>query len=329
MSHETYKELLQLAVLNELGDADARRLHEHLDTCAECQAEFTELTQMMTVIGESGVTEPTDEMLWEARRNLRASLSKEPSTNSVLARVTQSVAPAGSASAAPQSSWKDWFTGFRVGLTGLAGAAAGFAIAFLALGGETPTTPEQGQQLASVHEMGEPAIENVRFIGSSASRDLIEVQYELVRPVRLKAPATDERMVNLLSHAMTESPNTGVKLAAIKALDGQVEAKVPMDPDIKDAFVATLMSDANPAVRKQALRVLQRVSFDDSIRDACLYVLNNDNNPALRIAAINTLAEASLEGYDPGPELYDLLNENEDIRFHSGAFIKEVSEDVQ
>lgn len=337
MSHDKYKEWLYLAVSDELPEDETRQLHAHLTECEACELTFAELSQTLTLFGESGVAEPTDEMLWEARGNLRDALSRQPSKNSVLARVTQSVAPAGSGSDIPrreEGGWRSWFTGFRAPLTGFAGAAAGFVVAMLVLQGPsgpaTTDTVAGGRMLAPNHEMGEAEISNVRFVNTSARSDVIEVEYDLIRPVRLKADATDPRMKGVLAHAITSEPNTGVRLAAMKALDSPDRVQ-PMDDTIKAAFLATLRSDANPAVRREALRVLQSMPFDIGIRDACFYVLENDNNAALRIAAINILASAALEGYDPGPQIYDLLDteENDYVRFHTGAFIKEVDDDVQ
>ena len=92
MSHERYKDWLRLAVANEISTDDMRLLRVHLGECDSCRTEFQELRQMMTTLMERGVTESSEEMLWEARRNLQSALEKENSVSSISTRVTQSVA---------------------------------------------------------------------------------------------------------------------------------------------------------------------------------------------------------------------------------------------
>ena len=70
MSHERYKSWLRLAVANEITTDDMRLLRQHLGECDSCRTEFQELRQMMTTLMERGVEEPSEDMLWEARRNL-------------------------------------------------------------------------------------------------------------------------------------------------------------------------------------------------------------------------------------------------------------------
>jgi len=336
MNHEHYRDWIHLAIAEELGDAESRMLRDHLVECEACRAELEELSSLIKTIGAGGVAEPTERMLWEARRNLSESLRREPSISSVLGRVAQRVAPAGSGVSSPRPSRPSmWFTGWRVAFTGLAGALAGFFVAFMVIGAPTPQQPAPSQTVGTDfadanREMGPPAIANVRFVNTSPRNDVMEVEYDVVRPVRLRAPVTDEHVQRLLAYALVNESNTSQQLRAINALDKLVD-QPSADPRIQTALIETLKSDANPAVRKQAIRVLGGMPFGDDIRDACLYVLENDTNAALRIAAINLLAGATLKGYEPGEKLYDVLKSDESdyIRSHTAAFIQEVNDDVQ
>ena len=78
MKHDTFKELMRLAVLDELDKEGWVSLEGHLVDCSECKVEFDELKLLVTLVGESRGAEPSDEMLWEARRNLHEALADEP-----------------------------------------------------------------------------------------------------------------------------------------------------------------------------------------------------------------------------------------------------------
>lgn len=335
MSHERYKNWLRLAVANEITTDDMRLLRQHLGECNSCRVEFQELRQMMTTLMERGVEEPSEDMLWEARRNLHAALEKEQPVSSILTRKTQSVAsqfPHGS----PHSTanwFAGWLTGFRIPLVGATAAAVGFFIGYLAFAGTPAPVAEQDPDVAYEsgvidQELGGPMIANVRFLNRDPKGGEIEIQYDLVRPIRLRANVEDDRMQRVLAYAVVNEDNAGTRLRAIDALD--THGKRVYDNDVKLALIRSVQSDPNAGVRQHSMKVLQGMPFDRDIKEASLYVLANDDNPGLRVAAIDLLSKARLEGHVPGQEIYDFMTTNlrsEDdafLRARSTAFIEEV-----
>ncbi len=337
MKHDTFKELMRLAVLDELGEEGRKSLEGHLDDCAECRAEFVELESLVTLVGESRAAEPSDEMLWEARRNLSAALADEPvpgvqPAESLLKRLTQGMAWSGSRSAvSPTSGVSSWVRGFRVTFAGAAAVAAGVLIGYLAFGRVAPSavdpTPVETTQLDDL--LGKPNYRNVRFVNVDPRNGEVEFEYDVVRPARFKAGIDDKRVQRLLANVVTSEGNPGARLEAINTIGAYIEE--PKDDKIKQALVHAARFDANPGVRKHALYVLYQMPFDDDIKEACLHVLGNDNNAGLRIAAINILAAATLDGHLENRDLSDAVgadlarDENKFIKTQYGEFLQEVN----
>ena len=340
MNHEKYRELLQLAIIEEISGEAMKSLTDHLSECDMCRAEFNELRQLTTTIAESGAPEPSERMLWETRRRLFEANLREPSMQSGLARVTQGVAPAVSSPSTGQGSfspgfltrgWSGWFQGFRWALSGAAAVVVGLLIGYVAFGRGVPqSTPVAANWEQYGHEIGPVDVSNVRFVETASPTGEIEIQYDLTRPVRLRAAVDDQRMQRMLAYALLNGENDGVRLQAINAVGaGKTTAR---GRDIKQALIEAMTSDPNAGVRKQSLDVLSQFPFDEDIKNACFSVLADDRNPGMRVAAINLLAAAAQKGDVVGPEIYDRLrNQFQDERYlrtSSGAFIQEAN-DVQ
>ena len=337
MNHKQFKEWLQLSFVDEITDEENGLLREHLAKCEECRADFHELQRLMTHLGESGAKEPSEQLLWAARQNLREAIRRDSLTESILTRLTQGVAPAGSGprgrstiSPGSRGGWMGWFGGFRSALSGAAAIAIGVFIGYLAFaGGTTPPAPYEAGEVAG--EIGGPDIANVRFVDWDPRDGQIELQYDLVRPVRLRTTVEDDRVQRVLAHALLTEDNAGVRLKAINALDARA-TRVP-GPDVKLALINALQTDPNAGVRREALRVLQDLPFDTDIKDACLYVLGHDENPGMRVASINLLSGARLAGHPLGHDVYEFLNttlQDEDdplLRSRSAVFFEEVQDE--
>jgi HEAT repeat protein len=119
----------------------------------------------------------------------------------------------------------------------------------------------------------------------------------------------------VLSSALLYEQNPGVRLRAANAFRAY-ETQLP-DPEVKSSLITVLLSDENPAVRKEALSVLQKFSFDAEIKRAFLSVLSRDKNPGLRVAAIKSLeTSGALDA-----ETYDVLRDR--LKADDNDYIKE------
>jgi anti-sigma factor RsiW len=297
MEHDRFKEWLHLSVYDELGEDAKRQLDAHVQSCAECRREREELVRMLETITASSAGETPEETLTAARQNLSAVLSKEP-----VHSVTRE--PARGEPIMSRLFGGGWRLGYRFALAGAAMLAVGYFIGYLAFGRIQPDSPVPKVDLLASDPF--TTVSNVHFVDADATDGEVELLYDEVRPARLRAPADDQRMRELLAHAILNGSNPGVRLEAINVYERDENIALP--GDVKDAFLEALVSDPNAGVRRQALLVLQRLPFDDEIKGAMLFVLSHDENPGLRIAAMNYLSGVAVDGELPENEFRDILD---------------------
>jgi hypothetical protein len=300
MKHGRFTEWLYLSVFDELGADEKRRLDEHVASCEECQREREAIVRMLDKVTASGAGEPSDELLASAQQSLRAALWKESLTQAAADR------PAERGSIWTRifgSAGGGWFTGYRPALAAAATLCVGFYMGFLVFDREQPaaTVPQPRQ------DANEPytEISNVRFVDANIDDGEVDIIYDQVRPMRLQTRVDDQRVQDVLTYAMLNEDNPGVRLKALRAFELAPKAAPP--GDMKQAFIEAMTSDPNEGVRLQALQVLRRLPFDDDIKDSLIFVLSNDVNPGIRVAAMNFLAERAMEGAIPEQEMYDIL----------------------
>jgi len=154
---------------------------------------------------------------------------------------------------------------------------------------------------------GDTRITNVRFVTSDPSTGEIEFAFEAVKAVKMKGHINDEQIQRVLSHAIMNDQNVGVRLASISAVSS-VQA-LP-DKEIKSALIAALESDQNAGVRAEAMKALRSYGADPEVREALLFVLTHDKNPALRITAINSLDSARTKGQVLDENMLNILRQS-------------------
>jgi hypothetical protein len=60
---------------------------------------------------------------------------------------------------------------------------------------------------------------------------------------------------------------------------------VNQDPQVRDAVLQTLISDANSGVRLQALRMVEPMKADSSVRSVLIKLASSDENASIRSQA--------------------------------------------
>jgi hypothetical protein len=305
MRHQEIKELIPLLVYDELDQDERFLLEQHLETCEECRAESAELKQALSLAGKP--LEVDDRTLAEVRRELRLRLA--------MAR------EASRASWLSGWQWSRLVPRLQTAVAGVVCLVIGLTAGYFVYRGQ----PTPGAVTLAPDGRGPVSIGNVRFIDADPSDGQVEFTYDTVEPMRYRGSVNDRRAREVLSAALVDGQNPGIRLRAADLLTDE-RLKRP-DADVKRALITAVKMDENNGVRKQALQALLNFPFDNDIRDALLFVLSNDPNPALRIAAINGI---KTERYRD-PEVLRVLENrgrtdgNEYIRLRSGAILEEVT----
>ena len=323
LSHEQWEEWLELSRYGELSDADQRQLDDHLETCDRCRAYRARLEDFRLVMEDAAPPRPGEADLREARGNLwsAATLSRpDPSSAKEwidrfldgLQRLTFTAYP----------SWRSVLGGALLLFVGL---VAGYYLAFQGGRALGFTAPGMGQTDLLTND--DVAISNVRFVDSDVPDGTLGLRFEAVRPVQIIGPVDDPEIQRVLTFAVLNEQNPGVRLRAVNAVSAS--ERLHSDNEIRDALVTALKTDSNAGVRGEAFNALSRYPFDEEIRAAMIHTLVFDENPALRINAINRLQDQVPASFDEQLESVlrtrMVLDENAYIRTKARTVLSNLS----
>jgi hypothetical protein len=283
MKHDQYKELLHLSFYNELNDEERSVLDEHIKTCAECRMESEALRKLESALVQVPRFEVNDQLLDEARRELRVALRLER---------------------AKRPFWSEWIErldvlsspGLRLALGSVATLVIGFSIGYLVFfpgGDESVTRTMPGLNQATA-QRSETRVSNFRLLQQTPDAGEVEFSFDLVTPVRMRGNVNDNAVQRVMAQALLSDQNPGARLLTVSALANQVEATKTPDKEIKAALIQAMKLDANVGVRRQALKAIQKFQLDKDIKDALLFILKNETNPGMRIDVINYLEQPVL-----------------------------------
>jgi hypothetical protein len=321
MTHDRYRDLLTLSASGGI-DADGQAvLERHLQACERCRKEYEDLQSFhAALLAHRPGIDPDDRLLGEARQELRVALRNERARRSAVFGLP------------------GWFEAgyiapvYRIALGAAFTLALGF---FLGRSLFPPSAGEETPRLASPLPAGgvrpeeeETRITNVHFVEHGNGTGEVEFTFDAVTPVRMRGSIDDPKIQKVLTHAMLNEENPGVRLKAVNAINRQgVETQ---DVETKSALIKALEMDANAGVRKEALNALRRLPFDGEIKKALLRALISDANPGLRVAAINALDSARTSALGVDSDILTVLKlkaetDNNYIRVKARAVILEAT----
>jgi hypothetical protein len=269
------------------------------------------MKKFRSFVSEHTDSKTADDLLGDARTQLRAALRHERTAPSTMRSVLEFL----SGIVSPRTAW-----------SGAGMLSLGLLIGYCSF---APTGNEHSVVLQPVTERTEEgpktSITNIRFIDSDASDGEVEFEFDAVAPMHVKGKIDDPEVQRLLTHALLNESNAGVRLSTMNAIRDQTASSKTVDPAIKAALITSMKSDVNPGVRSEALRVLQQYTFDDDIRDALLFVIARDSNSGIRVAAINALELAKMDGTRFDEATVNALKEkNHYIRNRAVNLVKEI-----
>ena len=312
MEHQVFKEMIQLALLNELNDDEMKELHNHLIECNECQLEYENLTKFYTEINESKPNKVDEYFLHDAREQFRQKLNYELSRQSIIEKLFNTIR-------------KNLWIYKRPALAGAFSLVLGLILGYLVFSPGTSNVSLFGEN--NISNEKNPEITNVRFLNNGSLNGEVEFTFDAVKQIKMKGKINDPSIQKILAEALVNEKNPGIRIRTVSELANQMGEST--NPKVKQALITALKYDSNPAVRREALKALLEYPYDNEINDCLLFVLQNDNNSALRIAAINGLASAKLNGQNINEETLKVLNQkvknddNEYVRIRAASLLKE------
>ncbi|HEV8537663.1 MAG TPA: HEAT repeat domain-containing protein [Bacteroidota bacterium] len=324
MNHEQVKEQIELLYYDELDRREREEAEAHMGSCAECRSLFDELKKLHGVLAQFQPMEADEKLLADARVGLQSALRDERLNRSWWERVSGLTV----GFLLPQ---------YRIAFGGVATITIGVVIGYVAF--KSPSVPVQppaqmqGQQAVMQERPALPEggqISNVRFIDSDTRDGDVEFSFDAVMPMHLKGKVNDPQIQQVLSYALLNEQNPGVRLRSVSAMGS--EQGVQNDEEVKHVLITALKSDDNAGVRKEALQALQKFAFDDEIKKTFMDVLVHDSNSAIRIAAINALDSTRTKGITPDQDLMDIFKDkmtsdkNPYVRIRAKAALQEANQ---
>jgi hypothetical protein len=315
MNHNEIKKLIRLSLYGELANEEQSVLELHLKDCDECRNELEQQRNLLSLISDKK-NEVDDKLLMEARAQLRGAIRNERQHKGFFDNVVQYL--------------NDFITiPFRAVLSGAALLAIGFFVGYLFYGSsaiETIIVEDKTNNEFPVFQ-DDVTISNISFIDSDPSDGEVEFTFVAMKPVYLKGRVDDPKIQSILTYSMLNEQNPGSRFNSINAMVS--ERPIKFDKDVKDALITVVMTDENPGVRREALKLMKKLPYDEDVKSALIYVLTTDTSSGLRIEAINTLVDAGKKGFTLNKKEIDLFkqklqtDDNSYIRYRTKTILQE------
>jgi hypothetical protein len=315
MNHNEFKQMIQLSLYGELPQEKQKLLLLHIESCVECRTELEQQKNFMSLITGNKYLEVNEELLKEARIQLRGGLRIERSKSIWFPKFSVNII-------------KLFSSPSKLALGTISVLIIGIVLGSILFGREKQNIIKSNTDFTDISlTENQMRVANLRFTDSDMSDGEVEFTFDAVKPVRLIGSVNDPKIQSILTYAMLNDQNPGSRLNSINAMDSY--GNISIDKDIKDALVTVVMTDNNPGVRREAINLLDRVGYDESVKQAYLYVLLNDSSSALRIEALNALMDAAKQGHKLNQNDVDLviqkanLDNNNYIKLKSKTLIEE------
>lgn len=301
------RERMPLLVTESLGAVEREQAHQHIESCAECTAEWDRTRETWKLLAEApdlpvprrvrnrfldevermgGVAPRTAVVIPFTRRPAFRRLAQAAAI-AVIAGGAYFAGTTRGGSAAPPAD------------VASAAPAPSFRIAENTLLSTDQLSPEIA---------GSPAISNVRFIENPGRPGEVGMSFDFTQKVTVQGKPTDQSLVNLAAYVLGDSDHpTSSRSNAIEWVRETYSNSETTDPQIVTALANVLRSDAHEGVRLKAVETLRSLPpaslgpASAQARQALIAALQNDPNPDVRIKAIEALANLGTgpTGFDP------------------------------
>jgi len=315
MNHNEIKKLIRLSLYGELSNEEQSLLKLHLKDCDECRNELEQQRNLLSLISDKKY-EVDDKLLMEARAQLRGAIRNERGHKGFFDNIVQHLN-------------NFIIIPFRLVLSGAALLVIGFFVGYLFYGSSSADIniiPDKTDNQFPVFQ-DDVTISNISFIDSDPSDGEVEFTFVAIKPVYLKGRVDDPKIQSILTYSMLNEQNPGSRFNSINAMVS--ERPIKFDDDVKNALITVVMTDENPGVRREALKLMKKLPNDEDVKRALIYVLTNDTSSGLRIEAINNLVEVGKKGFPLNKNEIDLFkqklqtDDNSYIRYRTKTILQE------
>jgi hypothetical protein len=271
---------LPFLLYGELSFDEEENLHQHLEHCEGCQAEFARIQSFHNAF-DSVELDADQKLLFDCRRRLRVN-----------------VAALAEADAKQPRRLAVWFSrllpSFPLSPLRPIGALALVAVGFF--GGRFVQTGPDGMPLVNPSSF-EPVASRVRYVEPDGTGQ-VQIVLEETRQRVLSGGMQEEPIRRLLLAAVRESADPGVRVGTMDLLKSQSQST-----EVRRALLHALQHDPNAGVRLKALEGLRSSARDPETLRVLTHVLLTDTNPGLRTQAVDLLTAS------PEPSLAGVLQE--------------------
>ena len=221
MKHQKYLEMMELALLKELNDAELKELHKHLIDCDDCQYEYDRLNNFYKSIEKLERKEIDEFSLQNARRDLRLALDKEISNRSFFVKMIDSL-----------RNFTFYYS--KPIMVGTSSLAVGLFVGYVMF----HSTGKDNFINTSLVDQNATKITNVRFEQPAGINGDVQFTYDAIQPVTMKGNINDPEIQMVLAQALLNEKNPGSRYRTVSEIANQTaENKSVIDPKIKTALI--------------------------------------------------------------------------------------------
>jgi len=101
------------------------------------------------------------------------------------------------------------------------------------------------------------------------------------RPVHLKGNVNDQPDSKCAYLCNAQRTKSWFKIESINGMD--TKTTMQYDSDVEECTDHVVMTDENPGVEREALKLINKFPYDETVKQTLLYVITSDSVTGLRI----------------------------------------------
>lgn len=294
-------EMMPLLLTESLDPAQRERTHQHIESCAECAAEWSAYRETWRVMDDLPVVEVPARV--RDRFLAAAGIAAEPAKSNVVPFQRR-----------PAFKWIAQAAAVAVLVGGGWYAGRGTAPAFderpATITGVTPiaATPINALSIAETRVVdanamspeieGRPNIANVQCRDCDASDSEISLEFDITSRWTVTGNPKEKSMVRLVSYMIENEAAITPRSSTLEMVRQAYSNPASANPEIASALAKVLRNDEHEGVRIRAVDTLTNLppSAASPTRDALIEALKSDPNPAVRLKAVEALAILAQSG---------------------------------